>query len=28
VRVRKSHPPVGGIVGAAEVEITRSRGES
>jgi len=28
VRVRKPHPPVGGIVGAAEVEITRSRGES
>jgi dihydroneopterin aldolase len=23
VRVRKPHPPVGGIVGAAEVEITR-----
>ncbi len=25
VRVRKPHPPVGAIVGAAEVEITRSR---
>jgi dihydroneopterin aldolase len=24
VRVRKPHPPVGGVVGAAEVEITRS----
>lgn len=28
VRVCKPHPPVGGIVGAAEVEITRSRCES
>jgi dihydroneopterin aldolase len=25
VRVRKPHPPVGGLVGAAEVEITRDR---
>ena len=25
VRVRKPHPPVGAIVGAVEVEITRSR---
>ena len=25
VRVRKPHPPVGGIVGAAEVEITRRK---
>lgn len=24
VRVRKPHPPAGGIIGAAEVEITRS----
>lgn len=27
VRVRKPHPPVGMIVGAAEVEIRRSRGK-
>jgi len=26
VRVRKPHPPVGGIVGEAEVEIVRNRG--
>jgi dihydroneopterin aldolase len=26
VRVRKPHPPVGGLVGGAEVEITRGRG--
>jgi dihydroneopterin aldolase len=28
VRVRKPHPPVGGMVGAAEVEITREFPES
>ncbi len=27
VRVRKPHPPVGGLVGAAEVEITVRAGE-
>jgi dihydroneopterin aldolase len=25
VRVRKPHPPVGGLVGAAEIEITRRK---